>query len=456
MDRDVIGFVMILYLLLACTSTNERGIISSSSKRMGARLEISVTPPDALIHVDGLPWNGARLSKGVHQLSIEKEGFHSSEQLLSISDLSILRLEVQLKRDDVPLHFYYPIEKKLHLIYGEKNIEFFGSATLDVPLGALTIKTEDDVVLFRGKIHEETHIHRCPKPKGQRTDCIGELILGSAPLDFDFCDSSLWLSTHSPQKALFAYDLRMGTLTHHMLLDSSARIQCQDEKLFLLYDNGEFYSYQPKTKTKTQEHIFDHSWVTGFLKQGKDVYLSSWFHDKVVFWDGTTEHRYPITKPKYMFTLQEDVLILGSEPGAVYRFDGTQLRSIPNSNPVQGSIDEANQALWILDESSNSIKRVSLVSQEIKTMLELEQGDIKDLIVTNNLVIVLIHLTESGFSLGRGTVQIFDKETMSLHDEIPTVPAPLKMILSKDDILAVGDISTMRVQLFDVSPLRKK
>ena len=446
---------MILYLLFACTSTNERGKISSSSKRAGVRLEVSVTPSDAIIEVDGLPWNGERLSKGVHQLSVDKEGYHRKEQLLSISDLSVIRMGIQLTRNDVPLHFYYPIEQKLVLSSGEKDFDFYGSATLSVPLGPAKISTENGDILFEGNIQNESHIHRCPKPKEQKSYCVREIQLASAPLDFDFCRSSLWMSTLSQPKALYSYSLQNGTLTDHMQLPSAARIQCHDEQVLMLYENGDLYSYDPKSKKNNILHSFQQSWLTGFLIDGKTIYASSWFSDKVLRWDGEGEKEISVPKPKYMFASSDDAMILGSEPGALYNSDGARLWNLSSTNFVHGSMDKKNNELWLLDAQSNSIKHLSLQTKELSTRFTPTYGILKDLIVTEDLMIVLLHHKEYGFSLGRGVVQIFDKEKQAILDEIKTVHSPSTMVLGKKSLLAVGDISTKKVQLFDLSPLMK-
>ena len=295
---------MFLYLFFACSSTNERGNLSLSSKKPGAILNVTVFPHDARITVNGLPWRGELLSKGTHTLTIEKDGYYTEQRTLSIDELERMKIDITLRSNDVPLHFYYPSEELFTVRYGDESQTFRGSEILTVPVGLVEIVSADGKVLFLDEIRSTRHVHRCPQKENQRSYCVSKLSLTNAPHDVVFCQKKLWISTLSPNRGLYEYNLTTGSLSHHLNLESTTWIRCMDDNLHLLSKKGEYSKYDVQVKKKTVLHNFSHSWLSGFVSDATTITTFNWFQDKVVTWDGDSESVLSIAKPKGHKTTQ--------------------------------------------------------------------------------------------------------------------------------------------------------
>ena len=447
---------MFLYLFFACSSTNERGNFSVASKKGGAFLDVTVQPQDALISINGLPWRGESLSKGIYQLSIEKEGFYTENRTVSIDDLELLKIDIKLRSNDVPLHFYYPSEESFIVRHGDTSQAFKGSATLQVPVGFVEIETDDGVTLFSDIIREEIHVHRCPKDKAQTSYCVSEISLVSAPYDVAFCSDALWISTFSHNRGLYEYDLVKGSLSHHMDLESSTWIRCINQKLTLLSEKGGLFDYEVQTKKKSLLHTFSHSWLSGFIVHKDNVIALNWYQDKVISWKGETETVIPIVKPKGLYSFQDDFYILGSEPGRIYDSSGAVLWQKSQSQIVKGVFYAPDHEFWLLNANDNEIIRVSMKDSTHEVVFPDGKGKKKDLLVTDTFVVVTEHFSQTGFSLGAGRIKIYHRDSQKLLDEFMTVAAPSKLFMNAKNILAITDISSKKIHIYDLSPLLKK
>ena len=108
------------------------------------------------------------------------------------------------------------------------------------------------------------------------------------------------------------------------------------------------------------------------------------------------------------------------------------------------------------DGNNNTIVCVSLPKNESNIVFPNNPGTKKDLVVNDDFVIVAEHISKTGFSLGEGVVKVYQRSSQELLDEFSAVVSPSKLYINDDRILVVTDISSKRIQLYDLSPLLEK
>ena len=422
-----------------------------------AFVEVFVHPPEANISVNGLPWDNGVLDKGVYHLSVKHSGYKSKSQVLSIQQLSHLSITISLERDDSMFHFRYPIEEKFVLRHVQGEVSFLGSYSGMIPTGPLEVFAADGRSIFQSIHKSEEFVYRCPQPKEQKSFCVHQLSLSSAPIRLVFHGRSLWFSLYSPQKELYQFDIEKAAMIKHRELRKTTRPFSFGEKLFLLQEtDGIVQEYNIESQEILPVHNFETSWLSTFHKYDQGILVASWLNDQLFYKSESGNGKTKIAKPKSILSYNSEAWIVQSEPAGIVSFPDRVLWTDPSGMFVQGVHDPNESGLWILDGSNRSIRLFSLSKNQFQREREiaLGEGTPTDLVQTEHLLIVSLHFSGTGFSLGTGEIRLYDKEKGTLIDTITDLVSPSHMAISQGGLLAVGDISNTALMIFDIGHLQ--
>ncbi len=444
---------MSFYLVLACLSTNDHIHSVPFTRNDGLSLKISVSPSDANVSINDKPWVGQVISKGKHTIRLEKNGYETLEHVLFVQELDAIALSFSLESNRIPFRLYFPVQETFVLKNQGKTFSFDGSFSTSIHPGIVEVYNSQQQLIFYDEVEEPRDVYRCPQPIEQRSACVSTIKLPNPPLHAVFQADTVWLTDLGRESHLQSISLKDFSLKKYFLLGEKHRLYATKTDLYLLRESdGEIRYFNPQTLGAKVIHAPNIPRSNELLVKDKKMYVSSWLRNQVYVLEEDRKTAKTIKKPKSMLPFGDDIIVLGSQPASVSLLGKHTILQKNDSHFVRAVLKKDTQTMLIADTEKQAVWSFVPSSKQIEKFCQLESGEIRDIAIVNELVLLLIHYSGEGFSRGTGEIIVYAYEDKKIIDRIPTTNTPVRLFVS-DELVVVSDLTFQSLLFFDVSVL---